>query len=86
MVNSQFSLKLPLSILQAESQELTATVSLREVFDAGVRLEASVFNIEAHNAISALRQSRQQLIPLYGKGGLCLEAHNAGSIVPFMLN
>lgn len=72
-IQSEFIIDVP----QTDSQELATTVSLREVLDAGMRLEASVFNIEAHNAIAALRQSGQKLISLYGKEGLCQEAHNA---------
>jgi type I restriction enzyme S subunit len=54
-----------------EPQKLSTTVSLREVFEAGVRLEASSFNIEAHNAVAALRSSALPLIPLCGEDGLC---------------
>ncbi|ARV61916.1 type I restriction endonuclease subunit R [Nostocales cyanobacterium HT-58-2] len=60
-----------------ESEKLSTTIKLSEVFDAGVRLEASAFSIEAHNAVTALKNSVLQLIPLYGEGGLCQEAHNA---------
>jgi len=60
-----------------ESEKLSTTIRLSEVFDAGVRLEASAFSIEAHNAVTALENSGLQLIPLYGEGGLCQEAHNA---------
>lgn len=60
-----------------ESEKLSTTIKLSEVFDAGVRLEASAFSIEAHNAVTALKNSGLQLIPLYGKDGLCQEAHNA---------
>ena len=60
-----------------QSEKLSTTIRLSEVFDAGVRLEASAFSIEAHNAVTALKNSGLQLIPLYGKDGLCQEAHNA---------
>jgi type I restriction enzyme S subunit len=60
-----------------ESEKLSTTIRLSEVFNAGVRLEASAFSIEAHNAVTALENSGLQLIPLYGNGGLCQEAHNA---------
>ncbi len=60
-----------------ESEKLSTTIKLSEVIDAGIRLEASAFSIEAHNAVTALKNSGLQLIPLYGKGGLCQEAHNA---------
>jgi type I restriction enzyme S subunit len=60
-----------------ESEKLSTTIKLSEVFAAGVRLEASAFSIEAHNAVTALTNSGLPLIPLYGKEGLCQEAHNA---------
>ncbi|PZO41432.1 MAG: type I restriction endonuclease subunit R [Pseudanabaena frigida] len=60
-----------------ESEKLSTTIKLSEVFAAGVRLEASAFSIEAHNAVTALTNSGLPLIPLYGEGGLCQEAHNA---------
>lgn len=60
-----------------ESEKLSTTIRLSEVVDAGVRLEASAFSIEAHNAVTALKNSGLQLMPLYGEGGLCHEAHNA---------
>ncbi len=62
---------------ETDLEKFSTTVNLSEMFDAGVRLEASAFNIEAHNAVTALENSDLQLIPLYGKGGLCQEAHNA---------
>lgn len=54
-----------------ESEKLSTTIRLSEVFDAGVRLEASAFSVEAHNAVTALENSGLQLMPLYGEGGLC---------------
>lgn len=60
-----------------EPEKLSTTVRLTEVFDAGVRLEASNFSIEARNAVAKLRASGLPLIPLYGTNGLCQEAHNA---------
>ncbi|MEH1882291.1 restriction endonuclease subunit S [Nostoc sp.] len=60
-----------------EFEKLSTTVRLSEVFNAGVRLEASAFSIEAHNAVTALENSGLQLMPLYGEAGLCQEAHNA---------
>lgn len=60
-----------------ESEKLSTTIKLSEVLAAGVRLEASAFSIEAHNAVTALTNSGLPLIPLYGKEGLCQEAHNA---------
>jgi type I restriction enzyme, S subunit len=60
-----------------EVEKLSTTIKLSEILNAGVRLEASAFSIEARNAVTALKNSGLQLIPLYGEGGLCQEAHNA---------
>ncbi|GAX36476.1 hypothetical protein NIES3585_25090 [Nodularia sp. NIES-3585] len=57
--------------LPDESEKLSTTIRLSEIFDAGVRLEASAFSIEAHNAVTALENSGLQLMPLYGEAGLC---------------
>ncbi|WP_414545576.1 hypothetical protein [Nostoc sp. CCY0012] len=67
----------PISSPPDESEKLSTTIRLSEIFDAGVRLEASAFSIEAHNAVTALENSGLQLMPLYGESGLCQEAHNA---------
>ncbi|MGD1906336.1 MAG: restriction endonuclease subunit S [Leptolyngbyaceae cyanobacterium] len=58
-------------------EKLSTTIKLSEVLNVGTRLEASAFSIEAHNALTALRNSGLQLLPLYGSEGLCQEAHNA---------
>lgn len=60
-----------------EDEKLSTTIKLSEVLNVGTRLEASAFSIEAHNAVTALKNSGLQLIPLYGAEGLCQEAHNA---------
>ena len=54
-----------------EGEKLSTTVRLSEVFAAGVRLEASNFNIEARNAVSELKASGLDLIALCGEDGLC---------------
>lgn len=54
-----------------ETDKLSTTVSLKEVFDAGVRLEGSCFNIEARNAVGQLRASGLSLTALCGEEGLC---------------
>jgi type I restriction enzyme, S subunit len=64
-------------VLSNESEKLSTTIKLSEVIDAGTRLEASAFSIEAHNAITALESSGLPLVPIYGEAGLCKEAHNA---------
>ena len=53
-----------------QPEKLSTIIRLHEVFDAGVRLEASAFSIEAHNAVTALRNSGLQLVPLYGENGI----------------
>lgn len=60
-----------------EPEKLSTTIKLSEVWNAGVRLEASAFSIEGHNAVTALENSGLQLVSLYGEEGLCQEAHNA---------
>lgn len=60
-----------------ESEKLSTTIKLSEILNAGARLEASAFSIEAHNAVAALENSGLPLISLYGEEGLCQEAHNA---------
>lgn len=67
----------PISPPTEEVEKLSTTIKLSEVLNAGTRLEASAFSIEAHNAVTALKNSGLQLIPLYGAEGLCQEAHNA---------
>ena len=64
--NLQFNPELP-----AEEEKLSTTVRLSEVFTAGVRLEASNFNIETRNAIAELQTSGLDLITLCGEDGLC---------------
>lgn len=71
MVNYAFQLDYTPISTPDESEKLSTTIRLSEVFNAGVRLEASAFSIEAHNAVTALENSGLQLMPLYGKGGLC---------------
>jgi type I restriction enzyme S subunit len=58
-------------------RHLTTTVSLREVSQTGLRLEASAFGIEARDAVAALRASGWPLMKLFGADGLSNEAHNA---------
>jgi len=77
MVNFAYQPKYRPSTAETELEKFSTTVKLSEVFDAGVRLEASAFSIEARHVVTALENSGLQLIPLYGEGGLSQEAHNA---------
>lgn len=77
MVNYAFQLDYTPITPPDETDKLSTTIKLSEVINAGERLEASAFSIEAHNAVTALENSGLQLIPLYGEEGLCQEAHNA---------
>lgn len=61
----------------SEAERLSTTVRIGEVLKAGTRLEASVFSIEARNAVAALKNSELPLVSLYGHNGLCQKAHNA---------
>ncbi|NCS47647.1 MAG: type I restriction endonuclease subunit R [Microcystis aeruginosa BK11-02] len=74
MVTYAFKSDYTPEIPDEESEKLSTTIKLSEVFAAGVRLEASAFSIEAHNAVTALTNSGLPLIPLYGEGGLCQKA------------
>ncbi|NCS06575.1 MAG: type I restriction endonuclease subunit R [Microcystis aeruginosa G13-07] len=71
MVSYAFKPDYTPEIPDEEPEKLSTTIKLSEVFAAGVRLEASAFSIEAHNAVTALTNSGLPLIPLYGKEGLC---------------
>lgn len=71
MVNSAFQPDYTPITPPDESEKLSTTIKLSEVFDAGVRLEASAFSIEAHNAVTALENSGVQLTQIYGANGLC---------------
>lgn len=62
---------------EQSSQKITTTVKLSEVFSAGLRLEASVFDAETRNVVDELKSSGLPLLSLYGQTGLCNEAHNA---------
>lgn len=64
-------------VVLSGTKRLSTTVRLGEVIDAGIRLEASAFNIEARLAVAQLHASGLPLVPLYGPQGLCPEAHNA---------
>ena len=60
-----------------ERQGLSDSVTLSEVIDAGLRFEASTFNIAARNVRDKLARCGYALQPLSGSGGLASEAHNA---------
>ncbi|MEQ9355270.1 restriction endonuclease subunit S [Coleofasciculus chthonoplastes] len=77
MVNFAYQPEYRPPTAETELEKFSTTVKLSEVFDAGVRLEASAFSIDARNVVTALENSGLQLIPLYGEGGLSQEAHNA---------
>lgn len=53
------------------------TVSLGEVFAAGMRFEAATFGLDARRALAELNVTGLPLVPIVGNGGLCREAHNA---------
>ena len=64
---------------QAEShrQRTATTITLSEVLNAKCRLDASSYGIDSRAAVKALKCSGLPLKTLYGKDGLCKEAHNA---------
>lgn len=64
---------IPLPIEEAELPEVElrwCTVQLREVFDNGNRLEASVYDIEGKHARDVLKQCKWPLTTVAGKKGL----------------
>ena len=61
----------------AKREKLSTPIRLSEVLNAGFRLEASAFNIEARRAVKELHDSGLPLQPLFGEKGLCKFAHNA---------
>ena len=60
-----------------ERQNLSDSVALSEVIEAGLRFEAATFNIAARNARDKLERCGYPLHALLGNGGLATEAHNA---------
>lgn len=63
--------------LQRQRPILSDSIGLSEVLDAGMRFEASTFNIAARAARNKLSSSGHGLLPLHGNGGMAFEAHNA---------
>src|SRR5437764_70541 len=59
---------------KAETEKVSTSVRLSEVFEVGLRLDASAFSIAARNAVAALKASGLALIPLYGESGISQEA------------
>jgi type I restriction enzyme, S subunit len=54
-----------------EFEKLSTTIKLSDIFNAGLRLEASAFSTEARNAVTALETSGLKLTQVYGVNGLC---------------
>ncbi|MBE9202606.1 restriction endonuclease subunit S [Synechocystis salina LEGE 06099] len=71
MVNLAFQLDYLIASPPDEIEKLSTTVKASEVFNAGVRLEASAFSIEVRNVVAVLENSGLKLISLYGENGLC---------------
>ncbi|WP_309387865.1 restriction endonuclease subunit S [Cerasicoccus frondis] len=70
----------------AQQQELAPTppevkhsvgVSLEEVLQAGLRMEASAYSVEGRNAVAELKACGYPLKALYGEGAFCDWAYNA---------
>lgn len=86
----------PLSPPTEEVEKLSTTIKLSEVLNAGTRLEASAFSIEAHNAVTAMKNAGLKLLPLFGAEGLCKQAFSgfrfkrtyvsSGYGIPFLSN
>jgi type I restriction enzyme, S subunit len=61
-----------------ESEKLSTTIKLSEMLNAGLRMEASAFSIEARNVVTVMKNSGLQLMPLYGEAGLCQGGYYPG--------
>jgi type I restriction enzyme, S subunit len=78
MVNFAFQPEYTPITLPDESEKLSTTIKLSEMLNAGLRMEASAFNIEARNVVTAMKNSGLQLMPLYGEAGLCQGGYYPG--------
>jgi type I restriction enzyme, S subunit len=58
-----------------EVEKLSTTIKLSEILNAGVRLEASAFSIEARNAVTVLGNSGLLLTRICGANGLCQSSY-----------
>lgn len=56
------------------------SVSLSDVISRGKRLEASVFDVKAKQALNIISNGKYKTIPLYGSGGLVNKAHYGGRL------
>lgn len=56
------------------------SVSLSDVISRGKRLEASVFDVKAKQALNIISNGKYKTIPLYGGGGLVNKAHYGGRL------
>jgi len=69
----------PVSSADLPEEELRwTTVSLREVMERNLRLEASVFDIEGKHAREVLKRCKWPCIPLCGSSGISSEAFYPG--------
>jgi type I restriction enzyme, S subunit len=78
MVNIAFQPEYTPITLPDESEKLSTTIKLSEMLNAGLRMEASAFSIEARNVMSAMKNSGLKLMPLYGEAGLCQGGYYPG--------
>lgn len=78
MVNFAFQPEYTPITVPDESEKLSTTIKLSEMLNAGLRMEASAFSIEARNVVTAMKNSGLQLMPLYGEAGLCQGGYYPG--------
>lgn len=64
-----------LSLKTVDTPLKWCSVSLSDVISRGKRLEASVFDVEAKQALNIILNGKYKTVPLYGCGGLVNNAH-----------
>lgn len=82
VVNSNLSNKVEnsLSLKTVDTPLKWCSVSLSDVISRGKRLEASVFDVKAKQALNIISNGKYKTIPLYGDGGLVNKAHYGGRL------
>lgn len=82
VVNSNLSNKSEnnLNSKTADTPLKWCSVSLSDIISRGKRLEASVFDVKAKQALNIISNGKYKTIPLYGDGGLVNKAHYGGRL------
>lgn len=77
MVNSNLAYQdIEIEIPQIKDEPVKwCSVSLSDVIARGKRLEASVFDVEAIQALALINNGKYKTVPLYGDQGIVNKAH-----------